>query len=197
MHVEEQQKEIEASIAHYGKRPLELLLDRLEIGPETTAVHCTHSNEEDLDRFLGAGANVCVTPLTEANLADGVPPALLARPGVHVSLGTDSNLRIDFTEETRLLEYAQRLRAQKRGVFVDGSGSVASRLFEIATRGGARSLGLRAGEIETGFSADFMTLDLETPSLSASSPEELMTAFLLGAGSAALHRVAVSGRWIR
>ncbi len=195
MHVEEQRKEIEAAIAHYGKRPLELLLDRLEIGPETTAVHCTHSGEEDLERLLATGANVCVTPLTEANLADGIPPALLARPEAHLSLGTDSNLRIDFTEETRLLEYAQRLRSQKRGIFVDGTGSVAARLFEIATRGGARSLGLRAGEIETGFLADFVTLDLECPSLSSSSPEELMTAFLLGAGSAAIRRVAISARW--
>jgi len=196
MHVEEQEREIEASLAHYGKRPLELLLDRLEIGPETTAVHCTHSHEDDLGRFLATGANVCVTPLTEANLADGIPPALLARPGAHLSLGSDSNLRIDFTEEMRLLEYAQRLRAQKRGIFVDGSGSVASRLFEIATRGGARSLGLRAGEIETGCVADFVTLDLESPGIHTTSPEELMSAFVLGAGSAPIERVAVSGRWM-
>ncbi|MGH9389972.1 MAG: amidohydrolase family protein, partial [Vicinamibacteria bacterium] len=125
MHVEEQKQEIDAAVAHYGKRPLALLLDRLEIGPETTAVHCTHSHEDDLGRFLETGANVCVTPLTEANLADGISPALLAKSGAHLSLGSDSNLRIDFTEEMRLLEYAQRLRAQRRGIFVDGSSSVA------------------------------------------------------------------------
>ncbi len=196
MHVEEQEREIEASLAHYGKRPLELLLDRLEIGPETTAVHCTHSHAEDLERFLETGASVCVTPLTEANLADGTPPALLARPGAHLSLGSDSNLRVDFTEEMRLLEYAQRLRAEKRGIFVDGSGSVAGRLFEIATRGGARSLGLRAGEIESGSLADFVTIDLESPGVLSSSAEELMSAFVLGAGSESIGRVAVSGRWI-
>lgn len=196
IHVEEQQQEIEASVAHYGKRPLELLLDRLEIGPETTAVHCTHSREEDLGRFLETGANVCVTPLTEANLADGIPPALLARPGAHLSLGSDSNLRIDFTEEMRLLEYAQRLRAQKRGIFVDGSGSVASRLFEIATRGGARCLRLRAGEIETGCAGDFFTLSLGSREILEIPRDDLMTAFVLGAGSASIERVAVSGQWI-
>jgi cytosine/adenosine deaminase-related metal-dependent hydrolase len=176
---------------------LELLLDRLEIGPETTAVHCTHSDEGDLERFLGAGANVCVTPLTEANLADGIPPSVLTRPGAPLSLGTDSNLRIDFTEEMRVLEYAQRLRAQKRGIFVDGSGAVAARLFEIATRGGARSLRLRAGEIESGSAADFVTIDLDSPGVASSPPEELMTAFVLGAGRESIGRVAVSGRWIR
>jgi formimidoylglutamate deiminase len=196
MHVEEQEREIEASLAHYGKRPLALLLDRLEIGLETTAVHCTHSHEDDLGRFLETGASVCVTPLTEANLADGIPPALLARPGAHLSLGSDSNLRIDFTEEMRHLEYAQRLRAEKRGIFVDGSGSVASRLFEIATRAGARSLGLRAGEIETGCASDFLTLNLGSPVVLEISPDDLMTAFVLGAGREAIRRVAVSGRWI-
>jgi formimidoylglutamate deiminase len=196
MHVEEQAKEIESSRAHYGKRPLELLLDRLEIGPETTAVHCTHSHEDDLERFLATGANVCVTPLTEANLADGISPPLLARTGAHLSLGSDSNLRIDFTEEMRLLEYAHRLRGEKRGIFVDGSGSVAARLFEIATLGGARSLGLEAGEIEQGKLADFLTLDYQHPRLSEVSPEELMTAFVLGAGKEAIARVAVSGEWL-
>jgi formimidoylglutamate deiminase len=190
MHVEEQPKEIEASLAHYGRRPLELLLDRLEIGSETTAVHCTHSTEETLARFLATGANVCVTPLTEANLADGIPPAGLAQPGANLSLGTDSNLRIDFTEEMRLLEYAQRLRSQKRGVFAGESGSVAARLFEIATRGGARSLGLEAGTIESGAAADFFTLRVET------EPAELLTAFVFGAGVAAVQRVAVGGRWV-
>jgi len=196
MHVEEQQKEIEASLAHYGKRPLALLLERLEIGPETTAVHCTHSDVDDLRRFLQTGANVCVTPLTEANLADGLPPSLLARPGAQVSLGSDSNLRIDFTEEMRLLEYGQRLGAEKRGVFLDGSGAVAPRLFEIATRGGARSLGLRAGGIETGGLSDFQTLNLRHPALLEIPPEDLMNGWVLGAGAAAIQRVAVSGRWI-
>ncbi len=196
MHVEEQEQEIAAALAHYGKRPLALLLDRLEIGPETTAVHCTHSHEDDLGRLLETGANVCVTPLTEANLADGLPPSLLAKSGANLSLGTDSNLRIDFTEEMRLLEYAQRLRSEKRGIFVDGSGSVAPRLFEIATRGGARSLGLRAGEIETGRASDFLTLNLRHPALLEVPPDDLMTAFVLGAGRDAIHRVAVSGHWI-
>jgi formimidoylglutamate deiminase len=190
IHVEEQPKEIEAALAHYGKRPLELLLDRLEMGAETTAVHCTHSSEENLARFLATGANVCVTPLTEANLADGIAPAGLAQPGANLCLGTDSNLRIDFTEEMRLLEYAQRLSSRKRGIHVDASGSVATRLFEIATRGGARSLGLEAGTIEPGAAADVFTIRIETGSA------ELLTAFVFGDGVAAVQKVAVSGRWV-
>ncbi|MGH9336537.1 MAG: amidohydrolase family protein, partial [Vicinamibacteria bacterium] len=118
-------------------------------------------------------------------------PAILARPGLPLSIGTDSNLRIDYTEEMRLLEYAQRLRGEKRGIFTDTSGSVAARLFEIATVGGARSLGLRAGEIETGMFADFFTLRIAgTPA------DDTMAAFVFGAGKEGIGRVAVSGKWL-
>ena len=192
LHVEEQPREIEAARSHYGKRPLALLLDHLEIGPELTAVHCTHSESEELARFLATGANVCVCPLTEASLADGIPPALLAESS-HLSLGTDSNLRIDFGEEMRLLEYAQRLREKRRGVFTGRDGSVAERLFRIATEGGSRSLGVRTGRVEEGYAADFFTLNLDAPSLAEAPVEELLTAFVFGADQSAIGAVAVGG----
>jgi formimidoylglutamate deiminase len=193
MHVEEQPREIEAARSHYGKRPLALLFEHLEIGPELTAVHCTHSESDELARFLAAGANVCVCPLTEASLADGIPPVLLAE-SPHLSLGTDSNLRIDFTEEMRLLEYAQRLREKRRGVFLGRDGSVAERLFRIATEGGARSLGVRAGRVEEGYVADFFTLNLNAPALAEVSTEELLTAFVFGADKSVIRAVAVGGK---
>jgi formimidoylglutamate deiminase len=193
MHVEEQQREIAACVARYGKSPLALLLDRLEAGPELTAVHCTHSTSEDLERLLASGANVCVCPLTEANLADGLLPIALADPEASIALGTDSNLRIDFTEEMRLLEYERRLADERRGIFRDRSGSVGPRLFQIATEGGARSLGLRAGRIETGYAADFFTLDLGSFALAGATPDELLTAFALGAGPGEIARVFVAG----
>jgi formimidoylglutamate deiminase len=197
MHLEEQEREIEAALAHYGKRPLELVMDKLDVGPELTAVHCTHSREQGLDRLLATGANVCICPLTEANLADGIPPARLTDPGANLSLGTDSNLRIDFQEEMRLLEYGQRLRAERRGIFAGASGSVAARLFEIATEGGARSLGVRAGRIATGYAADFLTLDLGASSLEETDPAQLLPAFVLGAGREAICSVAVAGVWTK
>lgn len=196
MHVEEQPKEIEASLGHYGRRPLALLLDRLRMGPETTFVHCTHSREEDLKRLFATGANICLCPLTEASLADGIPSKEIAAGASHLCLGTDSNLRIDPTEEMRLLEYAQRLREERRGVFTDDAGAVAPRLFRIATEGGARALGLRAGRIETGCLADFATLDLGAPELSEAGPHDLLTAFVFGAGNSVLRRVAVGGEWV-
>lgn len=196
MHLEEQRQEIERARAHYGKNPLALLLDRLEVGPELTAVHCTHSDASDLSKLLDAGANVCICPLTEANLADGTAPPALTGDGAALSLGTDSNLRIDFAEEMRLLEHSQRLRDERRGVFKAHSGSVAERLFAIASLGGARSLGLDAGRLQTGCLADFFTLDLDHVSLRDVAPEELLSAFVFGADAGVIHRVAVGGRFV-
>lgn len=196
LHLEEQAREVEAVRAAYGGSPLGIVLERLEPGSELTAVHCTVSEPDELRSLLATGANVCLCPLTEANLADGMPDAVMPE-SAHLSIGTDSNLRIDFTEEMRLLEYGERLRRRERGVYISDHGSVAERLFRIATEGGARSLGLDAGRIEPGYAADFFTLDLDAPSLAGSSPEELLTAFVFGAGSQAIGRVAVGGRWVR
>lgn len=71
MHVEEQRREIEECLAVYGKRPLALLDYTLEIDARFTAVHRTHTTPDDLARFLGAGARVCVCPLTEGNMGEG------------------------------------------------------------------------------------------------------------------------------
>lgn len=196
MHVEEQRREIEAVVGRYGARPLELLLDRLELGPETTAVHCTHSAPDDLARLARTGANVCLCPLTEASLADGTPPDALALPDHHLALGTDSNHRIDFIEEMRWLEYAQRLGSERRGVFPGRGGSVAERLFRVATTGGARALGLPAGRIATGQVADYFTVALDAPELEGVPREDLLGAVVFGCDSRVVKRVAVSGEWI-
>ena len=48
-----------------------------------------------MERFLAAGGTVCLCPLTEANLGDGIAdlPGMLAA-GAGLCLGTDSNARI-------------------------------------------------------------------------------------------------------
>lgn len=200
MHVEEQPREIEAALEHYGRRPLDLLLEHLELGSEFSAVHATHSDENGLAALKSSGANVVLCPLTEANLADGIAPASLSGPGHHLALGSDSNLRVDFTEEMRLLEYAQRLRSEQRGAFTNKDGRVAHRLFYIATEGGARSLGVKAGRIATGYAADFFTIDAQSELDGEGgvelTPDDRLTAFVLGDGARAIKRVAVAGKWV-
>jgi formimidoylglutamate deiminase len=185
MHVEEQRKEIEDCVRAYGKRPMQLLNDDLPGCEGLTAVHATHSTPEDLARFLDRGGSVCITPLTEANLGDGIPGVtpLLPHPD-RLSLGTDSNARISLIEEMRWLEYAQRLASESRGVFRDEEGRNAPRLLHFATAGGANALGVNAGRIETGAVADLVAVD-------AANLESL----IFGSSERAIRATCVAGRW--
>ena len=198
MHVEEQRREIEESVAAYGKAPMALLNHRLSIDNAFTAVHCTHTAADDMNRFAASGGNVCLCPLTEANLGDGLADiAGIRTAGGHLCVGTDSNARIDMTEELRWLEYGQRLKGERRGVLANADGSVSTALLEAATTGGARSLGLRAGSIEPGCVADFAAIDLTAPSLTGWTDDTLLDALVFGAGNDAIAAACVGGRWNR
>ncbi len=196
LHLEEQRREVEEARAAYGSTPMHILLERVEVGPWVTAVHCTHTDPAELAAFLDAGGRVCVCPLTEANLGDGLPP--LADAGCRaasLALGSDSNLRISMLEEMRWLEYGQRLRDERRGVFSEPAGGVGRNLFAVASLGGARSLAVEAGSLEAGRWADFAVLDLDHPSLRGWTPESLIDAFVFGGSEGALAGTAVAGRW--
>jgi formiminoglutamate deiminase len=196
MHLEEQPAEIEECLRAHGSTPAALLRARLRLNPAFTAVHCTHTAEADLDELIEAGASICLCPLTEANLGDGFAnvPRMLRRGG-RLCLGTDSNSRISMLEEMRLLEYGQRLAAQRLGVCRDEEGHVAPALWRAATVNGARALGLQAGRIRTGDLADLVAIDLGAPCLAGWSPETLLASLVFGAGEDAVAGVCVGGRW--
>ncbi|HEY8106008.1 MAG TPA: formimidoylglutamate deiminase [Gemmatimonadales bacterium] len=197
MHVEEQPAEVEESVAAYGRRPMAALLDALTTAGSFTAVHCTHTDPADMGRFLAAGGTVCLCPLTEGNLGDGLPALDQIPAAGRLSLGTDSNARIGFVEEMRWLEYGQRLRLGRRGILANGAGQVAARVLEAATLGGASAVGVDAGTIEAGCWADFVAIDLDAPSLAGVDAEHLLEALVFGAEESVLWGTAVGGAWRR
>ncbi len=196
MHVEEQRREIEETMAAYGRTPMRLLCDELDAGGSLTAVHCTHTAPADMHAFLARGGRVCVCPLTEANLGDGIPD--LSAPlaaGDRICLGTDSNSRISAIEEMRWLEYGQRLRGELRGALTGPCGEVASTTLDAATRWSARSLGLEAGVIAAGRWADFAAVDLSVSSLAGVPAAGLLDAIVFGTGNEAIKGTFVGGKW--
>ena len=199
IHVAEQNREVEECLERYGRPPLALLNEELGIDGRFTAVHCTHAEPGELERFTADGGNVCLCPLTEANLGDGIldlAPILPghAGPAGGLCLGTDSNARISMVEEMRWLEYGQRLVSRSRGVLADRDDG-ARALLEIATLGGARAIGINAGEIVPGRMADFAALDLEAPELAGLDEESLLAGWIFGAGNSAVAETCVGGLW--
>jgi formimidoylglutamate deiminase len=195
LHVEEQRREIEESQAVYGRTPMAAILDAVQ-GGGFTAVHCTHTSESDMKRFLTAGGIACLCPLTEGNLGDGIPSLGRAHlAGGRMALGTDSNNRLAMLEEMRWLEYGQRLGKEMRGALPDPDGSVAPVLLAAATTGGAQALSVKAGTITAGCWADLVAIDLRAPSLAEVSAEHLLDALVFGAGNEVIAGTYVGGRW--
>jgi formiminoglutamate deiminase len=196
IHVEEQRKEIEESLAAYGRTPMRLLCEELSTAEGLTAVHCTHTEPADMETFLGRGGRVCVCPLTEANLGDGIPDLTGSHAaGLRLALGSDSNARISPIEEMRWLEYGQRLRSERRGALADPRGGVAACVLEAATAGGAAALGLGAGRIAPGEWADFVAVSLTSVPLAGEPAEGLLEAIVFGAGNEVVAGTFVGGKW--
>lgn len=139
VHACEQEAEIDACLAEHGVRPVELLASAGCLGPHATVVHATHASDGELDAIADAGARVCLCPLTEADLADGLAPVdrLLAR-GVALCIGSDANVRIDPFEELRTLDGILRAQTRARGALTPAA------LLAIGAAGGAAALGIDA-----------------------------------------------------
>jgi formimidoylglutamate deiminase len=194
IHIEEARKEIDDCRAAHGMNPLALLLDRLKIDDSFTAIHCTHSTADDLREYLSRGGRICLCPLTEGNLSDGFPDVPTIREcGGQLCFGTDSNIRISANEELRWMEFAQRLRRERRGVIADTSGSSAAKLHEIGTRSGARALGLRGGGIAPGNPADLIAIDLDHLSMRGATDDAILDSLIFGCGNGPIDHVWVAG----
>jgi formiminoglutamate deiminase len=145
IHVSEQTREVDDCLAAHGRRPIDLLMDTVEVDHSWCLVHATHADAGERARIARSSAVVGLCPITEANLGDGLfdVPDFLARSG-RFGVGSDSNVRISAADELRTLEYGQRLIHRQRNVLGDATRSTGRRLFEAALAGGAQAVGSEA-----------------------------------------------------
>ncbi|MGB6307717.1 MAG: formimidoylglutamate deiminase [Steroidobacteraceae bacterium] len=198
IHVAEQVLEVKACVQETGRRPIELLLDTRLLDRHWCLVHATHTTPKELEGIAAAGAAVCVSISTEANLGDGFfDTARFFKAGGRLCVGTDSQSTVNPAEELRWLEYQQRLRKKRRGVLADAAEShVGTRLWRYAAQHGAQAIGQPAGAIEVGRRADWLVLDAEHPSLVGAAPDTALDHVLFAGGHAAIRDVMVAGRWV-
>ena len=198
IHVAEQTKEVEACRQHTGRRPIELLLDTGLIDRHWCLVHATHATAAELTGIVAAGAAVCVSISTEANLGDGFFDAVrFLKLGGRVCIGSDSQATVCPAEELRWMEYQQRLRKRRRGVLADRSEPhVGTRLWRDAAQHGASAIGQPAGALAVGRRADWLVLDASHPSMAGATAATALDHLLFAGGSAAIRDVMVAGRWV-
>jgi formiminoglutamate deiminase len=198
LHIAEQIKEVEDCLAATGRRPVELLLDHVELTRRWCLVHATHLTFTETSSVSESPATIGLCPITEANLGDGIFPARdHCRGGGAIAIGSDSNVEITVAGELRMLEYSQRLQHRARNVLAGGPHRSTGRtLYEAAASGGATALAQPMGALAVGNAADIVILDLDHPALVGRQGEAIIDSFIFAGGNAAVRDVFVSGRQV-
>jgi formimidoylglutamate deiminase len=199
MHVSEQPGEIEECLAEHAARPIEVLRDQGVLDARFTGIHAIHVTESEVQALAHSGSRVCACPTSERNLGDGAVPAdQLARDGVGICFGSDSNIQIDLLEDARLLEYHLRMNRLERAVLASPSGksALAQGLFENATETGGLALWIPVGTLEIGKPADFFAVDLNDPSVAGADPASLLNHIVFSLERTGVREVCVGGEML-
>ena len=134
-----------------------LLSERLVAG------HCIHLSEEDIRLLKESGTQVVHLPSSNMYLGSGVSPVpRMLGYGIPVALGTDNVNCNDLANMFWEIRLACLLH---KGVQQDPAAITAQQVLDMATRNGARALGLEEeiGSIEVGKRADMILLDMSGP----------------------------------
>jgi len=196
MHVAEQTKEVDDCIAWCGRRPVEWLLDNVDVDATWCTVHATHMTDGETCALARSGAVAGLAPTTEADLGDGTFAAERYRAeGGAIGIGSDSNTIVDPFVELRMLEYSQRLCERRRNVLAANARPVGRSLYEATLAGGAQALAQPVGAIAIGNRADLIVLDTRDPALADQSIDDVLDAAIFGPCRRPVRDVMVAGRW--
>lgn len=194
IHIAEQTREVEASVAWSGLRPVQWLLAHAPVDARWCLVHATHVTAQEWQDVITREAVVGLCPITEANLGDGLFPMRdFAAAGGRFGVGSDSNVLIDAAEELRLLEYGQRLTLRGRNVLAREGASSGRWLFTQALDGAAQALGVQAG-LAAGRPAELVELDTAHPALVAREGDAWLDSWIFAARGGAVRSVWRDGQ---
>lgn len=195
IHIAEQTKEVDDCLAWSGQRPVQWLLNHVEVDQRWCLVHATHLDEAEIRTAAASGAVAGLCPTTEANLGDGIFlfQSWRAAHGAW-GLGSDSHICVDAAEEILMLEYSQRLATRQRNVGATlGRPQVAEALYQQALDGGAQASG-RPGsaKLQAGACADWVVLDAHSLALRGLAPDQMLASHIF----AASRQTTVSETWV-
>ena len=190
-HASENRSEIELVERETGMRNV-VYLDSLGVsGPHVLLAHCVHLDEGEVGLLASKGTHVAHCPSSNMKLGSGVSPVTeMLNGGVSVSLGADGapcNNRLDMFTEMRTAALLQKV---SRGA----DALPATRVLRMATRGGARALGLEdeIGSLEVGKLADVTIVELG--GLHTTPVPDVVSTVVYAAGAQDVRDVLIDGR---
>lgn len=165
IHLSETELEVRNCLKQHGCRPVEYL-DKLGIlGKNVLAAHVCWLNDKEIKLLAKNKVSVAHCPSSNLKLVSGIMPlSKLLKAGVNVCLGTDgpsSNNSLDMFWEMKLAALIHKWNEK------DPRSADAQTILDMATRNGARALGLgkHIGSLEIGKEADIIILDFRQPHL--------------------------------
>ena len=198
IHIAEQTREVDDCLANLGQRPVQWLLEHQAIDSCWCLVHATHMDDSEYAAVARSGATVGLCLTTEANLGDGIFPAVdyLAQGG-RMGIGSDSHVSLSVVEELRWLEYGQRLRDQRRNrMYRSDQPMVGRTLYDAALAGGAQAMGQPVAGLAVGQRADWLVLDGNDPYLATAQDDAILNRWLFAGGDRQVRDVLVNGQWV-
>lgn len=195
LHVSEQKKEVSDCVAYTGKRPMQWLLENVNVNERFHLVHSTHLDDRELKDLAASKASVVLCPSTEGNLGDGIfRMKEYCKMGGRWSVGTDSHIGLDPLEEFRMIDYRQRLTTNLRSTF---EGVPASYLIDEAQSQGKLAMGIRSDKhFVIGESFDAVVYDARSPRLSTATDKNLLSVLLYHGNSSLAMGTIVNGVWV-
>lgn len=159
-HASENLEEVKAVQKMTGMRNVAYLNQLGLLSKQLILAHCIHLDEAEMDILCQSQTNISHCPTANLKLASGIAriPELLAG-GAGIALGSDGppcNNNLDLFQEMRLASLIQKPQNGPTSMRADT-------VFELATRGGARTMGLakEIGSLETGKKADIVLVKLD------------------------------------
>lgn len=159
-HASENRHEIEVVKRERGMRNILYLNDLGLCNEDLILAHCVHIDEEEMKVLAESGTHIAHCPASNLKLASGIAPIPeLLRQGARISLAADAapcNNNLSMFVEMRLAALIHK-------PFQGPASMPAEQVFELATRGGARALGLEKeiGSLEVGKKADVAVVGLD------------------------------------
>ena len=161
IHVSETKKEVEDIKNNTGKTPFEYLDSIGVLNSNTVAAHGVWPTSNEMDIIKEKGVSIAHNPSSNMKLASGIAPVTeYLDKGINVGIGTDgvsSNNNLDMFSEMKLTAFLQKVNTLNPQVLPTKD------TFAMATKNGAKALGINAGSLREGKLADIVMVDTLVP----------------------------------
>lgn len=147
-------------LEEYGVRPVDWLHSEGLVDEQATLAHAIFLDDNEVEKIGSARTGIAYCPVSHMYIALGVMRLRdLREAGAVVGLGLDggSGHRLDMFNCMKQAVLLQRVHTRQP------TASTAEEALELATREGARYMGLEAGFLAPGMLADIAIVDLSKP----------------------------------